>query len=58
MLVGDGATTPANAVVLREGRVAAVGTRDAMVRIAAGAPSRSTCTARRSCPASSIPIRT
>src|SRR5580658_2159416 len=34
VLVGDGATTPANAVVLREGRVAAVGTRDAMVRIA------------------------
>ena len=33
VLVGDGATTPANAVVVHEGRVAAVGTRDAMVRI-------------------------
>jgi len=34
VLVGDGATPPADAIVLRDGRVAAVGTRQAMLRVA------------------------
>src|SRR5437660_403555 len=34
VFVGDAATSSAEALVLRDGRVAAVGSRDAMVRIA------------------------